>query len=68
MHRITSQLCEVFDCSDRELKASGVLEAFNRWLADNSDIVVSNDLETGEEVNLSVAQRFYASYKDDYVN
>ncbi|MCF7970294.1 MAG: hypothetical protein K9L22_03895 [Methylococcaceae bacterium] len=63
MFRITSQLCEVFDCTDQQLEESGLLDQFNAWLKNNTDQVVSHGIEFGEEINREIAVRFYAEQK-----
>ncbi len=58
MFRITSQLCEVFDCTEQQLKESGKLEEFNTWLKNNPDQVVSHRPELGEDINWKIAVKF----------
>ena len=55
MFRITSQLCEVFDCTDQHLEESGKLNQFNTWLKNNPDQVVSHDPFFGEMINEEIA-------------
>jgi len=58
MYRITSQLCEVFDCTEQQLKESGKLEQFHSWLKNNPDQVVSHNPEFGEDINGKIAVNF----------
>jgi hypothetical protein len=68
MYKITSQLCEVFDCSNRELEDSGVLQQFDAWLKQNPNQVVSHSLESGEVINGDIADNFFEFYKAQKVN
>ena len=68
MFQITSQLCEVFDCTDQQLEDSGVLEAFNAWLRANPDQCVSHSIELGEMINGEIAEKFFAFYKAKKAN
>jgi len=63
MYRITSQLCEIFDCTDQQLEESGKLKQFHSWLKNNPDLVVSHSVEFGEETNREIAVRFFEFYK-----
>ncbi len=63
MFRITSQLCEVFDCTDQQLEDSGVLRAFNAWLQQHPEVVVCHDIEYGERINGEIAVKFFEFYK-----
>jgi len=63
MFRITSQLCEVFDCTDQQLKDSGKLEKFNAWLKGQENCAVSYDIYYGELLNGELAVRFFEFYK-----
>jgi len=58
MFRITSQLCEVFDCTNQQLEESGKLKQFHSWLKNNPDQVVSHNVEFGEEDNRKIAANF----------
>ena len=64
MFRITSQLCEAFDCTNQQLKESGLLDEFHAWLKDNPDQVVSYSVNFGEEINGEIAVRFFEFYKN----
>ena len=64
MFRITSQLCEVFDCTDQQLEESGKLEQFHAWLKDNPDQIVSHSIEWGEITNREISVRFFKSCKN----
>jgi len=63
MYKITSQLCEVFDCTDQQLEENGLLDQFNAWQKDNPDQVVSHDPFFGEMINEEVAVNFFDFYK-----
>ncbi len=62
MYRITSQLCEVFDCTNQQLIEKGILEQFNTWLQANPDQYVSHNIETGEIINRKIANIFFGFY------
>jgi hypothetical protein len=62
MYRITSQLCEIFDCTDQELEESGILEQFGTWLKLNPDQKISHSLESGEMINGKIADKFFSYY------
>ena len=64
MYRITSQLCEVFDCTDQQLKESGKLDQFRAWLKDYPDQTVSSDPAMGEMINGEIAVKFFEFYKN----
>lgn len=64
MYRITSQLCEVFDCINQQLEKSGKLEQFNDWLKNNPDQIISHDPFFGEMINEEIAVRFFEFYKN----
>jgi len=64
MYRITSQTCEVFDCTGQQLQESGKLEQFHTWLKNNPDQVVSHDLFFGEIINEDIAVKFFEFYKN----
>ena len=68
MFRITSQLCEVFDCTDQQLEDSGLLDQFNAWLRANPDQHVSDSLEYGEWINGEIAAKFFEFYKTQKTN
>lgn len=68
MFRITSQLCEVFDCNKLQLEASGILNIFNEWLKLHPEISVSRNLERGEEINGKIADKFFDFYKNNKAN
>jgi len=63
MFRITSQLCEVFDCTNQQLEESGKLKQFHSWLKDQPDYSISYDLYYGEMVNGALAVKFFEFYK-----
>ena len=63
MFRITSQLCEVFDCTNQQLIERGLLEQFNTWLQTNPDQYVSHNIETGEITNREISVKFFEFYK-----
>lgn len=63
MYRITSQLCEVFDCTNQQLEESGKLTQFKAWLKDQSDYAISYDLYYGEMVNGELAVKFFEFHK-----
>jgi len=63
MFKITSQLCEVFDCTDQQLEERDLLDQFNAWQKDNHDQVVSHSVEFGEEINNEIAVKFFEFYK-----
>jgi hypothetical protein len=65
MFRITSQLCEVFDCTEQQLKESGLLDQFHAWLKSNPDQVVSHSVEFGEEDNRKIAVNFFEFCKKE---
>jgi len=62
MHRITSQLCEIFDCTDQELEESGILEQFETWLKLNPGQKISHSLESGEIINGKIVDKFFNYY------
>ena len=62
MYRITSQLCEIFDCTNQQLVKKGILEQFNTWLQGNPDQYVSHNIETGEIINKEIAVKFFGFY------
>jgi len=59
MFRITSQLCEVFDCTDKQLEENALLDQFNTWQKSTPDQVVSHSIEFGEEINRKIAIIFF---------
>lgn len=63
MYRITSQLCEVFDCTQQQLQDCAILTEFNAWLQANPDQRISNSLGFGESINREIAERFFDFYK-----
>ncbi|MEO1925439.1 MAG: hypothetical protein ABGY08_05565 [Gammaproteobacteria bacterium] len=63
MYKITSQLCEFFDCTNQQLEESDLLDQFNEWQKDNPDQVVSHSIEYGEIINREIAERFLVFYK-----
>ena len=63
MYRITSQICEVFDCTNQQLETSGLLNKFSVWLTEHPEIVVSHDIETDEIINREIAVKFFEFYK-----
>ena len=64
MYQITSQLCEIFNCTNQQLEESGKIEQFKAWLKDQSDYAVSYDLYYSEMVNGKLAVRFFEFYKN----
>ena len=58
MYRITSQLCEVFNCTNQQLETTELLNKFSEWLTEHPEIVVSHDIETGEIINREIAVKF----------
>jgi len=65
MFRITSQLREVFDCTNQQLEESGKLEKFNTWLKNNPNQVVSHNAEFGEKINRGIAVKFFDVYQEN---
>ena len=63
MFRITSQLCEVFDCNNQQLEACGILDTFNDWLKRQPQIGVNYSIEYGEAINGNIADKFFDFYK-----
>jgi len=68
MYRITSQLCEVFDCDNQQLEASGILDTFNEWLKRHPEIGVSHSIEYGEAINGDIADKFFEFYRNNKAN
>ena len=64
MYRITSQLCEVFDCSCQQLQESGKFEQFYTWLKNNPDQIVSHDPFFGEMINEEIAVKFFEFHQN----
>jgi hypothetical protein len=62
MYRMTSQLCEAFGCTDRELETSGLLDAFNAWLKRYPELKACTDIRYGEAINGDIADRFLDFY------
>jgi hypothetical protein len=63
MYRMTSQLCEAFRCTDRELDESGLLDEFNAWLKRHPALKVCHDIRYGEAINGDIAGKFLEFYK-----
>lgn len=68
MYRMTSQLCEAFGCTDRELDESGLLDEFNAWLKRHPALKVCHEIHYGEEINGDIADKFFAFYKANKAN
>jgi len=64
MFRITSQLCEVFDCTDQQLEESGKIKQFKAWLKNQPHYAVSYDVYYGEMLNGELAVKFFEFYKN----
>lgn len=61
MYRITSQLCEVFNCTEQQLVKKGILDEFRAWLKEHPECSVSIDLLAGEAINGDIALKFFDS-------
>lgn len=68
MYRLTSQLCEVFKCTDQQLTKKGILDAFKTWLKEHPEIEVSGDPYLGEIINYDIAAQFFGFYKNNKAN
>ncbi len=59
MYRITSQLCEVFNCTEQRLIKKGILDEFRAWLEEHPEHEVSTDPHCGEMINGDIALKFH---------
>lgn len=64
MFRLSSQACEYFDMSDRELFGSDLWNALMIWLKDNNQVPCC-DPQVGESVNFELIDQFVKS--SDYL-
>jgi len=66
MYRITTQLCEVFNCTVPELASKGILAKFRVWLKRHPEIEISFDPYLGEIINREIASKFYKRHKGKF--
>jgi hypothetical protein len=64
MHRIKSQLCEVFKCTNQQLTSKGNLDKFRAWLKEHPEIEASSNPYSGEMINGEIAVKFFEFYKN----
>lgn len=62
MYRMTSQLCEVFDCDNQQLETGGILDTFDAWLQQHPEVGVCHNIEHGEMINGDIADKFFEFY------
>jgi len=61
VYRITSQLCEVFNCTQQQLVKKGILDEFKAWLKTHPECQTSIDPIVGEAINYDIAVKFFES-------
>lgn len=66
MYRITSQLCEVFNCTEQQLIKKGILDEFRAWLKEHPEYQVSFEPHVGEMINGDIAMKFVEYYKNQH--
>lgn len=65
MFRITSQLCEVFNCTNQQLEENGLIDQFNAWIENNPGHIISHSIEDGEIINWEIAKDFSNFIKNE---
>lgn len=59
MFKMKSQLCEVFSCTEEQLKTRGILERLEIWLKKHPEHKPWDNPDGGEVRNSDIAVKFF---------
>jgi hypothetical protein len=54
-----SQLCDMFNCTDKQLETRGILTRFSAWLKEHPELKPWDDPHGGEIINSEIASNFF---------
>jgi hypothetical protein len=54
-----SQLCDMFNCTEKQLETKGILRRFHAWLKEHPELKPWDDPHGGEVINSDIAAKFF---------